>query len=117
MPFTATKLGNVDPKINMNGRPKKEKSNRQLRTEALTQVARKLKPNQKLAVETLKTIAEDQKVKPEVRLAAAKALLEYNVKLIDGIYGKAEPEPEEKGEEVPESASVVSFSMVKDSNS
>ncbi len=116
MPFQPDKPGYRDEKINRDGRPKKEKSNRQLRTEALTQVARKLKPNQKLAVDTLRTIAEDPKVKPEVRLAAAKALLEYNVKLIDGIYGKAEPEPEEKGEEVQDSASVVSFSMVKNAS-
>lgn len=112
MPFQPDKPGYRDEKINRDGRPVREKSNRERRQESLASFFRKVKPNLKLSVQTLTTICDDPKIKPEVRLQAAKLLLDYQLKLTTELYGKIEPEADAPGVEIPEAASVLSFTMV-----
>ena len=113
--FKKSVNGEVDQRINRNGRPKKvdlldKKTNRELKEKELLMLLRKIKPHVSEAIIQAARIMKNEEASHQNQLKAATALLDNYRKLTLDLYdGDAEGE----GTEVQENAPSFSLTLLE----
>ena len=114
MVFKATVDGEVDPNINRNGRKKldKPRTRRQIRSNELLTLIRKVKPHVAEAIMKAATIMKNAQASHQNQLKAAVILLDNYKDLLIDLYG-TEVEADEAEDEIQPNAPMFSLKMVE----
>lgn len=113
MVFKARVDGQVDPNINVAGRPKgtgEVLTNRKIREKELLNLLRKLKPHVAASISTAANIMGSKDASDQNKLKASVVILKAYTELVGDVYGEDAETDEETVEEVqPQQGAQVSF--------